>query len=116
MWFCVKCRFWYHFSCCVTNELQKAYTKLKDFVKMPLVKGGVFGLVGTAPLVFSAARTMEKLHRRGGAIGSGSSDDWKELLDNDLGSSSDAFLETASINGWGIISSIVECPQCHQGI
>jgi hypothetical protein len=89
---------------------------LKDFLKMPLLKGGGFGMVGTAPLVFAAAKTMEKVTRAGGAIGSGGISNWKELLDNYLGSSSDAFLEEKMKIDFGTLSAIVECPECHRRI
>ena len=88
----------------------KSYTELEAFVKMPLLKGGPFGQVGTAPLVFSAARTLEKIQREGGAT----KGDWQGLLDEDLGSSYDNQLEKLSLANFGLLTSIVTCPECHQ--
>lgn len=112
MWFCLECEFWYHYSCCEIQSSKKSYTQLEDFVKMPLLKGGPFGPVGTAPLAFSATRTMEKIRVEGGDT----DNDWRELLDEDFGRSSDDFLEQKKRVASGPLTSFVGCPQCHKEI
>ncbi|KAF9777304.1 hypothetical protein BJ322DRAFT_1025840 [Thelephora terrestris] len=94
----------------VSGVSAKSYTELEAFVKMPLLKGGPFGQVGTVPLVFSATRTLEKIQREGGAT----KGDWQGLLDEDLGSSYDNQLEKLSLANFGLLTSIVTCPECHQ--
>jgi hypothetical protein len=106
MWFCTRCQVWYHYGCCQATVNEKQHTQLEEYLQIPLLKGGAFGKIGTAPLVFSAAKTMQKIQ------GGGTIHNWKELLDEDLGQSAESFLKEVRESQAGLLDSYVKCPKC----
>ena len=59
------------------------------FIRVPLLKGGDFGPIVTAPLVLAAAKVKAMIKNKGGAVG----DDWMRSPDSILGSSTKSLLE-----------------------
>lgn len=105
MWFCIRCKIWYHYDCCDTKVFTKSYHQLEDLIEMPLLRGGPFGLVGTAPLVFSAVKVMQKVQMEGGSM----EHDWRELMDEVLEDSAERYLEEMME---GPLDSEIKCPCC----
>lgn len=108
MWFCTTCQVWYHYECCKTDFFAKSYRNLEDYLEIPLLKGGPFGLTGTAPLVFSTAKTMQKMQEEGLR----DNPRWQEMLDKDFGRSSEGFIKEKVKAGRGPLSSNIKCPRC----
>ena len=99
---------WYHYDCCEKTPFAKRYITLDDHLQVPLLKGGPLGLVGTPPLVFSAAKTAEKIQRTGGNAAC----DWKELLEEELGQPAIDFLTEKAEGAAGPVTSNISCPKC----
>jgi len=74
---------------------------------MPLLKGGPVGLAGTAPMVFTAAKVMQKVQPEGETAAG----EWKGLLEQDLGCSIDEFMEMMREAIWYIFAEI-KCCRC----
>jgi len=109
MWFCVRCEVWYHYDCChrllLTN---KVFEELEDFVEVPLLRGGAYGPIGTVPLVFSAAKTVQKIQSQAETTGR----NWREQLDEALGQSAGGMLKEQMEKERDPLVSDVKCPKC----
>jgi hypothetical protein len=107
MWFCEKCKWWFHFSCCKTTDLERHPCNLTELMAIPLLKGGPLGLIGTAPLVFQAAMVVKIL--QDGKVETGA--DWEDLLNKSLGCTAVEFLDEMK-EGSPFLNSEIECPNC----
>jgi hypothetical protein len=106
MWFCQKCAWWFHFGCCTMVPFLRAFQTLEDLIAVPLIKGGPAGLIGTAPLVFLAAKAIEKL-----SSGEVELVNWREWLETELRCSVDEFIEGME----GVteyMDAEIKCPRC----
>ena len=61
MWFCLRCKVWYHPECCKTMPSVRVYDTLGDILLAPLLRGGSFGRYGTAPCIRSASDLIWKM-------------------------------------------------------
>ena len=109
MWFCAVCEFWYHLDCCHRDSSKKAYDTLQDFAKMPLLKGGPSGLVGTGPLVYLAIAVMYEIWARGDVS---RAVDWKGSIGRFMGVSFDGYVEDLFKAMGGLVYADVNCPAC----
>ena len=108
MWFCKSCKWWFHFHCCQPLGTKQRFKELKDFVSMPLVKGGALGLAGTAPLAFAAAEIMKQVEDEGGSI----ANRWQELLERAWGYKVEKFPGEEFHGAEYAVENAVVCPAC----
>lgn len=109
MWFCLECEFWYHLDCCRTEHSKKSYTTPEDFEKMPLLKGGACGPIGTGPLVCVASQVLGQIQQKGGST---ATVDWKQLMTTEMGMSVDDYLDDFFKGMGGLVHTDVNCPAC----
>ena len=107
MWFCTRCQVWYHYDCCQTPAGETQWKELEKYLQTPLLRGGPFGKIGTSPLVFSAAKVMQRIQQ-----GDGAGENWEKMLDEILGQPAEEFLKEMRELAPGPLDSCPTCPTC----
>lgn len=107
LWFCMECSHWYHFHCCNSAPSEKSYNTLEDYLSIPLLKGGLAGVDGTAPLVFSAAMAEQRVLADGEE-----STSREKLVEDSLGCSATHFLEEKLKGAMTYVTAEIKCPRC----